>query len=142
MSAPARRAIQINGYGPPEVMQLTESVPAAPAPGQALVAVRAIGVNYMDLSTRQGYNPMLQLPATLGVEGAGVIEALGEDVADLRVGQRVAWYYVPGSYTSLLLAPAQALVPVPDQVDDDTAASVLMQGLAAQHLAGLAQIPA
>jgi NADPH2:quinone reductase len=139
MSAPARRAIQTNGYGPPEVMQLTESVPAAPAPGQALVAVRAIGVNYMDLSTRQGYNPMLQLPATLGVEGAGVIEALGEDVADLRVGQRVAWYYVPGSYTSLLLAPAQALVPVPDQVDDDTAASVLMQGLAAQHPAGLAQ---
>ncbi|MEU3980499.1 quinone oxidoreductase [Streptomyces sp. NPDC026672] len=129
------REIRINRFGPPEVLELTASTRPAPGPGQALVEVHAIGVNYMDVSTRQGFNPTLTLPATLGVEGSGTVKALGDDVDDLHVGQRVAWYYVPGSYTDLLLAPADALVPVPDHIDHDTAAGLLMQGLTAQHLA-------
>jgi NADPH2:quinone reductase len=135
--APAR-VVRISEFGPPEVLRLAETALDDPGQGQALVAVRSAGVNYMDVSTRQGFNPTVTLPAPLGVEGAGVVEALGAGVEDLHVGQRVAWYYIPGSYADRLIAPAAALVPIPDHLDDDTAAALLMQGLTAQHLAELA----
>jgi NADPH:quinone reductase-like Zn-dependent oxidoreductase len=138
-AARTTRAVGITAFGPPDVLRITGAEPPQPGRGQALVAVGAIGVNYMDVSTRQGHNPTLTLPATLGVEGTGVVEALGADVDELRIGRRVAWYYVPGSYTEHLLAPAAALVPVPDGIDDETAAGLLMQELTAQHLASLAE---
>jgi len=111
---------------------------AAPGPGQACVQVRAVGVNFMDVSTRQGFNPVFALPGTPGVEGVGTVVALGDGVPDLQIGQRVAWYYIPGSYSDKLLAPAESLVPVPDDIDDDTAAGILMQGLTARHLSSYA----
>jgi NADPH2:quinone reductase len=129
------RVVQISEFGQPEALRLTETVLHDPGHGQALVAVRSVGVNYMDVSTRQGFNPTVTLPTSLGVEGAGIVEVLGEGVDDLYVGQRIAWYYVPGSYADRLIAPAAALVPIPDHIDDDTAAGLLMQGLTAQHLA-------
>lgn len=132
-------AIWIREYGGTEVMRFDTAMPGEPGPGQALVSVRAIGVNFMDISTREGYNPGFELPGVLGVEGAGVVAKLGEGVSDLQVGQRVAWYYIPGSYTDQLLASAADLVPVPDEIDDETAAAVLMQGLTAQHLSHYAR---
>jgi NADPH:quinone reductase len=133
------RVIGVAEYGGAEVLRPEEVELAAPGAGEALVAVRRIGVNFMDVATRRGHNPTAAPPLVPGVEGTGVIEALGDGVEDLEVGQRVAWYYVPGSYADRLIAPADALVPVPDEVDDDLAAALLMQGLTAKHLAELGE---
>jgi len=129
------RAIVIQQHGGPEVLQL-QSLPAPyPGPGEVLVNVAAAGVNYMDVGTREGYaGGNTTLPFTPGVEGAGTVAAIGRDVTCLNVGDRVAWYFVWRSYAEQVLAPAHALVPLPDDIDFETAASLMMQGLTASHL--------
>jgi NADPH2:quinone reductase len=105
-------------------------------PGQALVEVAFAGVNFMDIGVRQGMawtdrpNPKI-----LGVEGVGRIVAVGDGVEGVSPGQRVAWVYAPGSYAQRIAISAASLVPVPDAIDDRTAASVMMQGLTASHFA-------
>ncbi|MER6176559.1 alcohol dehydrogenase catalytic domain-containing protein [Streptosporangium sp. NPDC001681] len=110
---PQARTITFERFGPADVLTLTSAAIPRPGPGEAVVEVRAIGVDFMDVSTRLGFNPTVRPPATPGVEGSGVIRALGPGTDDLHVGRRVAWYHVPGSYTTHLLAPAAALVPSP-----------------------------
>ncbi|MFD0262233.1 quinone oxidoreductase family protein [Kitasatospora indigofera] len=127
-------AIRIEKHGGPEVMQWTELPDPVPGPGEVLVRLRAAGVNYMDVGARAVGGPGWAAPAVLGVEGMGHVTSLGEGVRDLAVGDRVAWFYHPGSYAELLAVPAEALVKVPDGIDDETAAAVMMQGLTASHL--------
>ncbi|MER5560027.1 quinone oxidoreductase [Streptomyces sp. NPDC002506] len=127
-------AIRIEKHGGPEVMRWIEMPEPSPGSGEALVRVRAAGVNYMDVGARAEGGPGWAAPAVLGVEGTGYVTALGEGVSDLAVGDRVAWFYQPGSYAELLAAPAHSLVKVPDGIDDETAAAVMMQGLTASHL--------
>ncbi|MFE0684389.1 quinone oxidoreductase family protein [Streptomyces sp. NPDC058961] len=127
-------AIRIEKHGGPEVMRWIEMPEPSPGSGEALVRVRAAGVNYMDVGARAEGGPGWAAPAVLGVEGMGYVTALGEGVSDLAVGDRVAWFYQPGSYAELLAAPAHSLVKVPDGIDDETAAAVMMQGLTASHL--------
>ncbi|GAA4099705.1 quinone oxidoreductase [Streptomyces hundungensis] len=127
-------AIRIEKHGGPEVMRWIEMPEPSPGSGEALVRVRAAGVNYMDVGARVEGGPGWAAPAVLGVEGMGYVTALGEGVSDLAVGDRVAWFYQPGSYAELLAAPAHSLVKVPDGIDDETAAAVTMQGLTASHL--------
>ncbi len=104
--------------------------------GMVLVQIAVAGVNFMDIGVRQGmaWNEMPN-PKILGVEGAGRVLAVGEGVEGLDIGQRVAWVYAPGSYAEKLAIPATSLVPIPDGIDDKTAAAVLMQGLTASHFA-------
>lgn len=130
------KTVAMTMIGGPEVLELLDLPEPVAGPGEVLVEVAASGVNFMDIGVRQGmaWHDM-PLPRALGVEGAGRVAALGEGVVDLAVGQRVAWVYSPGSYAERIVIPAAALVPVPDDIDDRTAASLMMQGLTASHFA-------
>ena len=128
------KAIVLEAFGGPEELKLQDVPTGVPGPGQVLVDVAVAGVNFMDVGTRFGaLAGFLQVPMTPGVEGAGRVAALGEGVTDLKVGDRVAWFFAWGSYASQLIAPAEALVPLPDDIDFETAASIMMQGLTASH---------
>ncbi|MFJ8475568.1 quinone oxidoreductase family protein [Kitasatospora sp. NPDC094011] len=127
-------AIRIEEHGGPEVMRWTELPDPVPGPGEAVVRVAAAGVNFLDIGARSQGGFGWAAPTVLGVEGAGRVTALGAGVTGLAVGDRVAWFYRQGSYAELLAVPAEELVPVPDGIDDGTAAAVMLQGLTASHL--------
>jgi NADPH2:quinone reductase len=128
------KAMVMHTFGDPDVMALEDIQLSAPGPGQALVKVMAAGINFMDTGTRRGLGAAWSLPLTPGVEGAGLVMAIGPGVRDVQPGERVAWHYVPGSYAQQVLAPVSQLVPLPDAIDFDTAASLMMQGLTASNL--------
>jgi len=130
------KAMMMTQIGGPDVIEANELTKRAPGPSQVLVEVAVAGVNFMDTGVRRGQSwTEMALPRPLGVEGAGRVLAVGEAVTDFRPGDRVAWVYVPGSYAERVIAPADALVHLPDAIDDRTAASVMMQGLTASHFA-------
>jgi len=130
------KAIVMNGTGGREMLEHVERPDPVAGPGQALVEVAFAGVNFMDIGVRQGMAwTDTPNPKVLGVEGVGRVVAVGDDVEGIAPGQRVAWVYAPGSYAQRIAIPAASLVPVPDAIDDRTAASVMMQGLTASHFA-------
>lgn len=127
-------AYVVDDFGGPEVLTPTEVDPPTPGPGQVLVEVRVSGVNFLDTYQRTGATP-LAAPFRAGVEGAGVVTAVGEGVGDLAVGQRVGWFSGgQGSFADLAVVDAGKAVPLPDEVDDETAVAVLMQGVTAHNL--------
>jgi NADPH2:quinone reductase len=126
-------AIFIREYGGPEVMTWTELPDPAPGPGEVGVRLGMAGVNFMDTGVRRMPLPTWSVPTVLGVEGMGTVTALGPDVEGLAVGDRVAWRYHKGSYAEHLAIPERSVVRVPGDIDDETAAAVLMQGLTANH---------
>jgi NADPH2:quinone reductase len=128
------RAIVVRETGGPEVLRLDAHDPGAPGPGQVRIAVRAAGVNFIDVYFRTGLYPR-PLPFVAGLEGAGAVEAVGPGVAGLAPGDRVAWSAVPGSYAERTVAPVDALVRVPAGVSDEDAAAVMLQGMTAHYLA-------
>jgi NADPH2:quinone reductase len=130
------KAIVMNGAGGREMLEHVERPDPVVGPGKALVEIAFAGVNFMDIGVRQGmaWTDMPD-PKVLGVEGAGRVLAVGAGVEGVAPGQRVAWVYAPGSYAERIAIPAASLVPVPDAIDDRTAASVMMQGLTASHFA-------
>lgn len=127
------KAIRPAGPGGPELLTLEEHADPAPGPDQVLVRTTAIGVNYIDVYHRTGVYTTPR-PIPLGLEGAGVVEAVGSAVADLRAGARVAWCQAPGSYATHVLVPAARAVEIPDAVDDRVAAALLLQGMTAHYL--------
>lgn len=130
------RAVLMNGGGGGEVLEYVERPDPVARPGEALVEVAFAGVNFMDIGVRQGnFWREMPDPKILGVEGAGRVLAVGEGVDGIQPGQRVAWVYAPGSYAQRIAIPATSLVPVPDTIDDRSAASIMMQGLTASHFA-------
>jgi len=130
------KAIVMNGTGGREMLEHVERPDPVVGPGQALVEIAFAGVNFMDIGVRQGMAwTDTPNPKVLGVEGVGRVVAVGDDVEGIAPGQRVAWVYAPGSYAERIAIPAASLVPVPDAIDDRTAASVMMQGLTASHFA-------
>ncbi len=130
------KAVSMTRAGGPEVLELADWPEPAAGAGEVLVEVAAAGVNFMDTGVRRGdFWTGLPLPRVLGVEGAGRVLAVGAGVDDVRPGQRVAWVYAPGSYAERLSIPAGMIVPVPDSIDTQTAAAVMMQGLTASHFA-------
>jgi NADPH2:quinone reductase len=128
------RAIRVHEFGGPETMKLEELPTPKPADGQALVRIEAAGVNFIDVYQRTGLykNP---LPYGLGLEGAGVVEAVGGAVTTVRVGDRVAWTGIPGSYATHNVVPADKLVTLPAGVDARAGASAMLQGMTAHYLA-------
>jgi NADPH2:quinone reductase len=128
------RAIRVHEYGGPEAMRLEELPTPKPGEGQALVRIEAAGLNYIDTYQRSGaYKGQLPLP--LGLEGAGVVEAVGSGVTTVRAGDRVAWTGVPGSYANYNVVPADRLVALPAGVDSRAGASAMLQGMTAHYLA-------
>jgi NADPH2:quinone reductase len=134
------KAIQIDGYGGPEVIVRRDLAVPAPGPGEVLVRVAWSGVNFMDIHTRQGKYAGSRtypqtLPTTLGIEGAGTVAALGAGVEGVAVGDRVAWCLVWGSYAEHAVVPAWKLVPVPAALTLERAAAAMFHGLTAHYLA-------
>jgi NADPH:quinone reductase len=128
------RAIQITAYGGPEQMQLVDLAVGEPGPGEIRIRHQACGLNYIDVYQRTGLyaNP---LPLTLGMEGAGVVEAVGEGVTHLKAGDRAAYASnPPGSYSEARVMPAKNVVKLPDGIAFDTAAGMMLKGLTAQYL--------
>lgn len=129
------RQVLATGVGGPEVLKLTNGEVAAPQRGQIRVRVEAAGVNFIDIYQRNGTHDM-QFPFTAGLEGAGTVEAVADDVSDFASGDRVAWAIAPGSgYTTHALVPAVSAVKVPEDVSSEQAAAVMLQGLTAHYLA-------
>jgi len=127
------RAIRVTDVGGPERLVMAEFDTPAPGLGEILVRISAIGVNFIDVYFRTGLYPAT-LPFTPGMEAAGRIAAVGADVTDFAVGDRVAYAMVRGSYADHALVPADKVVPVPARVDDRTAAAVMLQGMTAHYL--------
>lgn len=126
-------AIRLTETGGPEVLQLVEIDLPTPGPGEAVVEVHAAGVNFIDTYHRSGLYPV-ELPFTPGSEGAGVVSAVGADVTDVAVGDRVAWVGVAASYSSHVVAATEMLMPVPDGMSLDHAAALPLQGMTAHYL--------
>jgi NADPH2:quinone reductase len=130
------KAIVMTRPGGPDVIEFVERPEAVPGPREVLVEIAVAGVNFMDTGVRRGLAwTEMPNPKVLGVEGAGRVLAIGDGVDGVAPGDRVAWVYAPGSYAERAVIPADALVPVPDVIDDRTAAAVMMQGLTASHFA-------
>src|SRR5881409_1151559 len=128
------RAIQIREFGGPEVMQLVDVEVGEPGAGEVRVRHAACGVNYIDVYHRTGLYPN-QLPLRLGMEGAGTVEAVGEGVMHLEPGDRVAYAsQPPGAYSEVRVMPAKCVVRLPDAIDFDTGAAMMLKGLTAQYL--------
>ena len=128
------QAIRIHEFGGPEVLRADELPLPEPGPGEARVKLAASGVNFIDIYHRKGLYPG-KLPFTLGQEGAGTVDAVGTDVADVKVGDQVAYASVQGAYAEYAIVPAARLVPVPMGVPLDQAAAVMLQGMTAHYLA-------
>ena len=128
------KAIRVHEYGGPEVMSYEDIPTPEPGPGQIRVRQTAIGVNFIDIYFRQGSYKSPTMPFTLGKEGAGVVDAVGEGVSDFRVGERVAYSGATGTYAEEVVVDAKGVVHVPDGVEDETAAAMMLKGLTAQYL--------
>jgi NADPH2:quinone reductase len=130
------KAIVMTRQGGPDVIEFVERPEPVPGLREVLVEIAAAGVNFMDIGVRRGLAWIeMPNPKILGVEGAGRVLAIGDGVDGVAPGDRVAWVYAPGSYAEHAVIPADALVPVPDAIDDRTAAAIMMQGLTASHFA-------
>jgi NADPH2:quinone reductase len=127
------KAIRVHKYGGPEVLAADDIPMPEPKTGEARVKLEASGVNFIDIYQRTGLYP-LQTPFTLGSEGAGVVDGVGEGVTEVKKRDRVAYAMVPGSYAEYAIVPAWRLVPVPANIDAKSAAAIMLQGMTAHYL--------
>ena len=129
------KAITIYETGGPEVLRWESYEPGQPAAGEALVRHEAVGLNFIDVYHRTGTYPLPSLPAIPGMEGAGIVEAVGEGVTEVAAGDRVAYAGLPpGAYAEARLIPAHRLVKVPDAISSQQAAAMMLQGMTARYL--------
>lgn len=132
----SHQSIVIAAHGGPDRLELSSLPTPSPRGSEVLVRVAAAGVNFMDVGVRTGQLwKDTALPFVPGVEGSGDVVAIGPDVTSLKMGDRVAWVYVQGSYSDRVIAPEAALVPIPDWMSHQVAASIMMQGVTASHFA-------
>jgi NADPH2:quinone reductase len=130
------KAIRIHEFGGPEVLKYEDCPSPTPRPGQALITIKAIGVNFADVSARRGGAvPPPSLPTTPGFEAAGVVSAVGDGAGDVKVGDTVVYWGVRGSYAEQVAVPADGLVKLPAELDAKMGAAVFLQGMTAHYLA-------
>jgi NADPH:quinone reductase len=129
------KTVRAHEHGGPEVMVVEELPTPTPGTGEALVRVESSGVNYIDIRQRTGDSHLASLPVTLGMEGAGVVDALGPGTNDIELGHRVAWHWHLGSYATEVVMPVNELVPLPESISTRTAAAIMLQGLTGHALA-------
>lgn len=129
------KAIRIHETGGPEVLRWEDIEVGDPGPGQVRIRHTAVGLNFIDVYHRTGLYPVPALPSGIGMEAAGILDAVGDGVTDIAVGQRVAYASGPvGSYAEARLMAANRLVALPDSVSDQQAAAMMLQGMTAQYL--------
>lgn len=128
------KQIRIHENGGPDVLRYEDATLGAPGPGQVRLRQTAVGLNFIDVYQRSGLYP-LPLPSGIGLEAAGIVEAVGDGVADLRPGDRIAYAGgPPGAYADARVMPAGPLVKLPDAIKDEQAAAMMLQGLTAYYL--------
>jgi NADPH2:quinone reductase len=127
------KAIQVKQPGGPEVLQLVDLPVPQPKPNEAVVKIAASGVNFIDVYQREG-RYKVALPFVLGQEAAGTVASVGSDVKSLKPSDRVAWSSILGAYAEYAAVPAERLVPIPQGVSDQQAASAMLQGMTAHYL--------
>ena len=127
------KAVRVHQNGGPEVLRYEEIPVPEPGAGEARVKIEAIGLNYIDIYQRTGLYP-LKVPFTLGMEGAGIVDAVGANVVEVKKGDRVAYSMHLGSYAEYAVVPAWKLVPLPRSIDSRSAAAVMLQGMTAHYL--------
>lgn len=127
-------AIRVHDHGGPEKLVWEEVPLPDPKPGEVLVRHHAVGLNYIDVYFRTGLYKAPSMPVTVGMEGAGVVEAVGDGVTELKVGDRVAYAGALGAYAEARCAPADRLVKIPEGIDFTQAAAMMLQGMTAQFL--------
>jgi NADPH2:quinone reductase len=128
-------AIRIHEYGGPETLRWDAIEIGKPGAGQVRLKQTAVGLNYIDTYHRTGLYKLPELPASIGSEGAGIVEEVGSGVTDLKAGDRVCYAGAPvGSYAEARLYPADRLIKIPDGIDDKIAAAMMLQGMTAQYL--------
>ncbi len=127
------KAMRVHKYGGPEVLVLDDVPVPEPKAGAARVKIAAIGLNYVDIYQRTGLYP-LSLPFTLGMEGAGIVDAVGDGVTEVKEGDRVAYAMVSGSYAQYAIVPAWKLALLPAGIDAESAAALMLQGMTAHYL--------
>ncbi len=129
------KAIRIHGPGGPEVLRWEEVEVGAPGAGEARLEQTAVGLNYIDVYHRSGLYPLPAVPAVIGMEAAGTVEAVGEGVTGLKVGDRVAYAAPPpGAYAEARLMPADRLIKLPPDISDQQAAAMMLQGMTVHYL--------
>jgi len=128
------KAVRVHACGGPEALRYEEVAVPTAKPGEAIVRITAAGVNFIDVQHREGRYKGPALPFTVGSEAAGTVTAVGPGVTDVAVGDRVAYAMVLGAYAEYAAVPAHRLVKVPDAIDLETAAAVMLQGLTAHYL--------
>src|SRR5207249_2584825 len=128
------KAIRIHAAGGPEVMRYEDVPDSTPKAGEAVVKVDAAGVNYVDVYQRSGQYK-LPTPFTLGLEAGGTVTAVGPNVADVKVGDKVAYTGIPGAYAEQAVVPAQRLVVLPSGITTRQGAAMMLQGMTAHYLA-------
>lgn len=129
------KAIRIHAPGGPEALSYDDIELAAPGEGEVQLRQTAIGLNYIDVYHRTGLYPVPALPAVIGLEGAGVVEALGPGVTELAVGDRVAYANPPlGAYAQARNMPAERLIKIPEGISDEQAAAIMLQGMTVEYL--------
>jgi len=127
------KAVRVHKYGGPEVLTPEEIPVPEPKVGEARVKIEAAGVNYIDIYQRTGLYPM-KTPFTLGTEGAGIVDAVGPDVTEVKKGDRVGYAMIPGSYAEYAIVAAARLVPIPSNIEARVAAALMLQGMTAHYL--------
>ena len=129
------KAIRLQEYGDPDVLKLTDVEVSPPASGEVQIEHGAVGLNFIDVYMRTGAYPLPDFPAGIGLEGAGRVIAVGENVTELKEGDRVAYVSRPvGAYAQVRNLAAERVVVLPDSIDDVTAAAMMLQGLTTQYL--------
>jgi NADPH2:quinone reductase len=126
-------AIRMHKTGGPEVLKYEEVPLQSPKAGQIRIQQTAVGLNFIDTYHRSGLYP-LDLPATIGMEAAGVVDAVGRGVKGLKEGDRIAYCTIPGSYTDVRVVPANRVVKLPSWISDQQAAAMMLKGLTAEYL--------
>src|SRR5215831_1420645 len=128
------KAFVVHEVGGPEAMRWEDVPDPAPGAGEARVRQTAVGLNYVDVYFRTGLYKAPRLPFVAGQEGAGVVEALGPGVSEVKVGDRVAYAGVMGAYAEVRVLPAARLVVLPPEIDERTAAAIMLKGMTAEYL--------
>jgi len=129
------KAIIMRETGGPEVLSWEEYDPGKPGPGEVLLRHEAVGLNYIDIYHRSGLYPLPSLPAIPGMEGGGIVEAIGDSVTEVSVGDRVAYAGLPpGAYAEARIIPAHRLVKLPDSISTQQGAAMMLQGMTARYL--------
>ncbi len=129
------KAVFMDNYGGPEVLKWRDYNPGKPGPGEVLLSQEAIGVNFIDIYQRTGLYPLQAFPAIIGMEGAGIVEVVGDGVTEVIVGDRVAYAgNPPGAYAEKRLVPSHRLVRLPESISFRQAAGMMLRGMTARYL--------